>query len=89
VVDTGSSAVAMRSMDGSPASWFSRTPRRPEALEAMLALGRMGCLALLSGDRREVVARVAASIGCTDFAGDLSPADKPLRVRALRTRAGG
>jgi len=43
---------------------------------------------LLSGDRREVVARVAASIGCTDFAGDLSPADKPLRVRALRARAG-
>jgi Cu+-exporting ATPase len=35
------------------------------------------------------VARVAASIGCTDFAGDLSPADKPLRVRALRATAGG
>ena len=43
---------------------------------------------MLSGDRREVVARVAESIGCTDFAGDLSPTDKPLCVRALRSPKG-
>jgi len=90
VVDTGSSAVAI-AIDGRFAGELVlEDPRRPEALEAMLALGRMGVSChLLSGDRREVVARVAASIGCTDFAGDLSPADKPLRVRALRARAGG
>ena len=43
---------------------------------------------MLSGDCREVVSRVAISIGCKDFAGDLSPTDKPLRVRALRLPQG-
>ena len=64
-------------------------PRRPEALEAVRALGRMGVSChLLSGDRREVVARVAESIGSIDFAGELSPSDKPLRVRSLRPSEG-
>jgi Cu2+-exporting ATPase len=64
-------------------------PRRPEALEAVRALARMGVSChLLSGDRREVVARVADSIGCMDFAGELSPTDKPLHVRALRASEG-
>jgi Cu+-exporting ATPase len=90
VVDTGCSAVAI-AIDGRfTGELVLEDPRRPEALEAVLALGRMGVSChLLSGDRREVVARVAASIGCTDFAGDLSPTDKPLRVRALRATAGG
>jgi P-type E1-E2 ATPase len=43
---------------------------------------------VLSGDRREAVARVAQSIGCVNFAGELSPTDKPLRVRALRASEG-
>jgi Cu+-exporting ATPase len=40
---------------------------------------------LLSGDRREVVARVAGTVGLTEFAGELSPFEKPLHIRALRT----
>jgi Cu2+-exporting ATPase len=89
VVETGSSAVAI-AIDGRLAcEVVLDDPPRPEAPEAVLALGRMGVSChLLSGDRREVVARVAESIGCTDFAGDLSPTDKPLRVRALRASAG-
>jgi Cu2+-exporting ATPase len=89
VIEAGSSAVAI-AIDGRLAGEvLLDDPRRPEALEAVLALGRMGVSChLLSGDRREVVARVAESIGCTDFAGDLSPTDKPLRVRALRASAG-
>ena len=64
-------------------------PLRPEALETMLALGRMGVSChLLSGDRREVAARVAGGLGLTDFAGELSPTDKPVRVRALHASAG-
>lgn len=60
-------------------------PCRPEALETMLALAQMGVSChLLSGDCQEAVARVAREIGCTDFAANLSPTDKPLRVRALR-----
>jgi P-type Cu2+ transporter len=63
--------------------------RRPEAPEAVLTLGLMGVSChLLSGDRREVVARVATSIGCKDFAGELSPTDKPLRLDALRASKG-
>ncbi|HWG69493.1 MAG TPA: heavy metal translocating P-type ATPase [Steroidobacteraceae bacterium] len=61
-------------------------PLRPEALDTMRTLGRMGVSChLLSGDRREVVARVAGTVGVTEFAGELSPIEKPLRVRALRT----
>jgi Cu+-exporting ATPase len=88
-VETGCSAVAI-AIDGRLAGEVVLDdPRRPEALDAMLALGRMGVSChLLSGDRREAVARVAISIGCTDFAGDLSPTDKPLRVRALRLSRG-
>jgi heavy metal translocating P-type ATPase len=64
-------------------------PPRREALEAVRALGRMGVPChLLSGDRREVVACVAESAGCMGFAGELSPTDKPLRVRALRASGG-
>jgi len=89
LVETGCSAVAI-AIDGRLAGeLLLDDPRRPEALETVLALGQMGVSChMLSGDRREVVARVAESIGCTDFAGDVSPTDKPLRVRALRTSAG-
>ncbi|MDB6011109.1 MAG: transporter, partial [Gammaproteobacteria bacterium] len=89
VVDSGSSAVGI-AIDGRLAGeLILDDPCRPEALEAVRALGRMGVSChLLSGDRREVVARVAKSIGCVDFAGELSPTDKPLRVRALRASEG-
>jgi Cu+-exporting ATPase len=88
VVETGCSAVAI-AIDGRLAGEvFIDDPRRPEALGALLALRQMGVSChLLSGDRREVVACVAESVGCRDFAGDLSPTDKPLRVRALRLSA--
>jgi cation transport ATPase len=60
-------------------------PCRSEAPEAMRALAQMGVSChMLSGDREDVAMRVAKKIGCTDFAGDLSPIDKPLRVSALR-----
>jgi Cu+-exporting ATPase len=90
LIEAGCSAVAI-AIDGRLAGEVVLDdPRRPEAPEAVQALGRMGVSChLLSGDRREVVARVAISIGCTDFAGDLSPTDKPLRVRALRATAAG
>jgi P-type Cu2+ transporter len=88
-VEPGSSAVAI-AIDGRLAGELVLDdPRRPEALEAMLALGRMGVSChVLSGDRGEVVARVADGMGLTDFAGELSPTDKPLRLRALRASRG-
>jgi Cu2+-exporting ATPase len=88
-VETGCSAVAI-AIDGRLAGELVLDdPRRPEAPGTMLALGRMGVSChLLSGDRREVVARVADSIGLTDFAGELSPTDKPRRVQTLRASGG-
>ncbi len=41
---------------------------------------------LLSGDRTENVARVAASIGVMSYAGDLTPEQKAMRVQALERR---
>jgi P-type Cu2+ transporter len=86
---TGSSVVAI-AIDGRFAGELVLDdPRRPEAPETMLTLGLMGVSChLLSGDRREVVARVATSIGCKDFAGELSPTDKPLLLGTLRASGG-
>ncbi len=88
-LDSGSSTVGI-AIDGRLAGeLILEDPCRPEALQAVRALAGMGVAChLLSGDRREVVARVAESIGCTEFAGELSPTDKPLRVRALRASDG-
>jgi Cu2+-exporting ATPase len=88
-VETGSSAVAI-AIDGRLAvELVLDDPLRPEALDAVAALGRMGVSChLLSGDRRAVVARVAGSLGLTDFAGELSPNEKPRRVCALHASAG-
>jgi Cu2+-exporting ATPase len=88
-VEAGSSAVAI-AIDGRLAGELVLDdPRRPEALEAVMTLRRMGVSChLLSGDRREAVAHVAMSIGCMNFAGELSPTDKPLRVHALRASEG-
>lgn len=41
---------------------------------------------LLSGDRTENVAKVAAKIGVVSFAGGLTPEDKAVRVQALERR---
>ncbi len=88
-VEMASSAVAI-AVDGRLAGELVLDdPRRPEAREALRALRRMGVSChLLSGDRREVVARVADGIGLIDYCGELSPMEKPLRVRALRASAG-
>jgi Cu2+-exporting ATPase len=88
-VASGSSTVAI-AVDGRLAGeCVLDDPCRPEALEGVGALRRLGVSChVLSGDRCEVVARVAESIGAEDFAGELSPTDKPLRVRALRASLG-
>jgi Cu2+-exporting ATPase len=43
---------------------------------------------LLSGDRPEVTAKIAAELGIADYAGGLSPLEKTERIRALK-QAGG
>jgi Cu2+-exporting ATPase len=86
---TGGSTVAA-AIDGHLAGeWPLDDPQRPEARAAVAALGSMGVRCqILSGDRRAVVEHVARSIGCERWAAELSPADKPLRVRAMRIAGG-
>ena len=57
---------------------------RPGAAETIAALQRRGltCL-ILSGDREEAVAPVAAAVGIADFAAGQRPADKIARLEAL------
>jgi Cu2+-exporting ATPase len=88
-IDTGCSAVAI-AIDGRLAGEaILDDPCRPEAREALLVLSQMKVSChVLSGDRRDVVAHVAEGIGCTTFEGDLSPTEKPVHVRALRSPAG-
>lgn len=58
---------------------------RDDLASMFLALEGLGVrgVQLLSGDRGENVARIAASVGITRFAGDLSAEDKVRRVEAL------
>ena len=88
-LESGDSVVAI-AIDGCLAGeLLLADPCRAEAQAAVAALGRMGVLShLLSGDRRVVVARVARELGCVDFAAELSPTDKPLRIRSLRAAGG-
>ena len=57
---------------------------RPGAAETIAALKARGlaCL-ILSGDREDAVAPVAAAVGITDFAAGQKPADKIARLEAL------
>jgi Cu2+-exporting ATPase len=85
----GCSEVAI-AVDGALAGhWLIEDLVRAEASEVMHTLERIGVSChLLSGDRNEVVARVAELVGCKDFAGELSPEAKPRRVRALQEKVG-
>ncbi len=58
---------------------------RPDAQEVIGALRGMGLrLLILSGDRPEAVAPVAAALGITDFRAGLKPADKIAALDALK-----
>ncbi len=59
---------------------------RPDLAHLFARLRTLGInrTLLLSGDQSANVARVAATLGITDFAGDLSPSDKVDRVAQLQ-----
>ncbi len=59
---------------------------RPEAAGALQALRERGIkrLVMVTGDRQSVAARVAADIGCTEFAADCMPEEKADTVRRLQ-----
>ena len=61
---------------------------RAEAREALTELKQAGVrrIAMVSGDRQPVAARVAREIGCEEFAGECLPQDKVEFVRKTKTR---
>ena len=63
---------------------------KPEAAKAIRELHALGVndVEILSGDRREAVARVAAQIGTDGFRAELLPADKQRIVEELSQKGG-
>ncbi len=61
---------------------------RPEAREALAELKAIGVrrVAMVSGDRLAVAARVAREIGCEEVAGDCLPQNKVEFVRAIKLK---
>jgi len=61
---------------------------RPEAVEAVARMRRMGLeVILLTGDHRQIAEEVARQLGVRDFAAEMLPEDKLRRVESLM-RAG-
>ena len=76
--------VWLRRQDGSLTRFAFADRLRCDAKEALAALKAQGYeLAILSGDRPEAVAPVAAALGVADWAGGRSPQDKTRRLNQL------
>jgi Cu2+-exporting ATPase len=81
-------AVCYRAVDGATTAFAFEDRLRPDAAEVISALRRAGfATELLSGDRAEVVAAVAAEAGIGRSQARALPADKIARLEALE--AGG
>ena len=75
--------------DGKCIGWLGlQDQTRAEAREALAELKHAGVrrIAMVSGDRQPVAARVAREIGCEEFAGECLPQDKVEFVRKTKTR---
>ncbi len=75
--------------DGRCIGWAGlQDQTRSEAKEALAGLQRLGVhrIAMVSGDRQPVAARVAREIGCGEVAADCLPQDKVEYVRQFRAR---
>jgi len=60
---------------------------RPDAVEAVRALAALGLdLQILSGDRSEAVAPIAATLGISSWRGDLKPADKIAVLTGMKAK---
>ncbi len=62
---------------------FADRPRTDAAAVVALLAGRGLRLSILSGDRRPVVAAIAAELGIDDWQAECAPADKMRRLRRL------
>lgn len=75
--------------NGHCAGWIGMQDKtRAEAKDALVELREAGVrrVAMISGDRQPVAARVAAEIGCEEARGDCFPQDKVDFVRAVKAK---
>jgi Zn2+/Cd2+-exporting ATPase len=75
--------------DGQCIGWVGlQDQTRSEAAEALAELKTAGVrrIAMISGDRQAVAARVAAEIGCEEAQGDCLPQNKVEFVRAMKVK---
>jgi P-type Cu2+ transporter len=84
--EPGASAIAF-SHGGRSAVLVVRQALRPDAANTVAALRAAGVgLMILSGDRPEAVAPVAAALGIADWRGGLTPADKIASLDTLKAQ---
>ena len=75
--------------DGKCVGWIGLQDRtRAEARESLAALREAGVrrIAMISGDRQPVTARIAAEIGCEEAKGDCLPQNKVEFVRSVKAK---
>jgi Cu2+-exporting ATPase len=85
LTEPDASAIAF-SHAGQTSLLVVRQTLRPDATETVSALRACGLdLIILSGDRAEAVAPIAAKLGITDARGGLKPAEKIAAIEALKT----
>jgi len=83
VRDAGRLITAVRVGDGAAAILRFRDELRPQAEAAVAALRALDCdVRMLSGDRDEVAADVAAAVGIRDWTAGCAPADKVAAIVA-------
>jgi Cd2+/Zn2+-exporting ATPase len=75
--------------DGRPAGWIAAEDKiRPDAKSAIEQLSRSGIakVAMVTGDRNGVAAKVAAALGIREFHGECSPPDKIQKVDSIKAQ---
>ncbi len=73
--------------DGKPAGWIAAEDKvRPDAKSTVEALSKSGVakIAMVTGDRNGVAAKVASTLGINEFHGECSPPDKIRKVEDIK-----
>ena len=88
---TGAATASVLERDGVPIALFQfEDAIRSEAANVISDLRGMGLhVAILSGDRRDAVSAVAASIGVEDFVAEVLPDGKVDALKVIRKESGG
>ena len=82
--DPEASVICYAEEGRAPVAFRVRQMLREDAVEVVARLRRHCRVLILSGDREAAVARAAAALGVAEWAAGLTPADKIVRIEALK-----